>query len=366
MGASYQLLLDGAEVDADLHAGIGTLEVEENADLPGAIQLTLPIDSAGDDLTHLADPAVQPHARLAVVVNIDGKAPECIFDGFVLSHKIHLEKGTTDSSLEVWGQDASWLMNLEEKVHEWPDMTDAAIANDIFGQYGFTPSADNTIDDSPAHVESGHTLMQRGSDIQFLERLARRTGKLCRVAGGAEAGKPIGYFAKPNLEGEPILTLSLHGEEPTTVAALDFTWDVARPTEIVGRQASFAAPEPFEGSAAESGLSLLEARDLATFAGKPMKALLATTVDDAGEMLMRARATLRESGFFVRCTGEADASRLNGVLRVGTVVKVDGAGSLHSGKYLVWSVRHTFTPESHKMRFVLVRNAVGAPSGGAS
>jgi hypothetical protein len=69
---------------------------------------------------------------------------------------------------------------------------------------------------------------------------------------------------------------------------------------------------------------------------------------------------LREAGWFVRCSGQADVSRLNAVLRVGTVVQINGAGSLNSGKYFVWSVRHTIDKDSHKMNFVLVRNAIGS------
>jgi hypothetical protein len=32
---------------------------------------------------------------------------------------------------------------------------------------------------------------------------------------------------------------------------------------------------------------------------------------------------------------------------------------VHSGKYFVWSIRHTITQDTHRMRFVLTRNAVG-------
>jgi hypothetical protein len=63
----------------------------------------------------------------------------------------------------------------------------------------------------------------------------------------------------------------------------------------------------------------------------------------------------------VKCEGETDLARLKSVLRVATVVQVNGAGKLHSGKYFVWSVRHTIGAESHRMKFVLVRNAVGSP-----
>jgi hypothetical protein len=48
-------------------------------------------------------------------------------------------------------------------------------------------------------------------------------------------------------------------------------------------------------------------------------------------------------------------------------VQIEGIGSLHYGKYYVWSVRHTITRDAHKMKFVLVRNAVGPqPAGGVA
>ena len=68
-------------------------------------------------------------------------------------------------------------MGLTDTAYEWAGMTDGAVANQIFGYYGFQPAPGNTVDDSPAHTEDGHTLMQRGSDIEFLRRLGRRTGR---------------------------------------------------------------------------------------------------------------------------------------------------------------------------------------------
>lgn len=370
MPHTYQLLVDGAPVDAALYASISSVEVEENAELPGAIQLHLPVAADGSgDLTRINDDTFRPFANLAVVVTPEDGSPECIFDGYVLSHKLHLDRGATASSLLVWGQDASWLMNLEEKVKEWADVTDGTVANTIFGDYGITPSPDNTSDDSASHTESGHTLMQRASDIQFLRQLARRNGKLCRIAAGAAAGQLTGYFAKPSLDGEPAATLTLNDPDKVMVSALDFEWDVTRPTEVAARQALFTDDSDggVSGDASDAGLSLLADRRLADFAGRAMKAMLTTAVDDAGELQMRATSLLREGGFFVRCTGDVDLAALGSVLRVGTVVQVDGAGSVHSGKYFVWSVRHAITLDAYKMTFVLVRNAVGpapSPAGG--
>ena len=366
-GVSYKLLSGGSPVDTSLYSEISVLEVEEHAELPGALQFELPVDASNNDLSHVGDDLVQPYANLAVVVSCDGQPDQCIFDGYVLSNKLHIENGITKSKLVVWAQDDSWQMNQAENVKEWSGMTDGQVANAIFGTYGFTPADANTDDDSVTHVDTGHTLMQRATDIQFLRMLARRSGKLCRVACTDTPGQATGYFITPDLTPDPAVTLTITGDTPT-VSALDFEWDVARPTEVTGRQATFDSGAPQDGvvgDATDPGLPPLDARDLPTFASQPMTALLTTTVDDAGELLVRATSVVREGSFFVRCTGEVDVSQINAVLRVGTVVQINGAGSMFSGKYFVWSVRHSIKIDSLKMSFVFVKNSIGAaPSGG--
>lgn len=368
MASTYRLILNGTAADSTLYGDLALLEVEENADLPGAIQLNLPVSrSETGDLTYVNDDRLQPFANLAVVATAEGKPDECIFDGYVLAHKLHLETGITNATLQVWGQDASWLMNLEEKVREWVNVTDASVANTLFGEYGFSPSPDNTEDDFPSHTEDGHSLMQRTSDIQFLRNLARRNGKLCRVACTTTPGQHIGYFAKPKMAGNPVVTLALNDPVTWVVNALDLNWDVTRPSAVKASQALFndSSEDGISVETDDAGLDLLDDRSLSSFAGRPMTVLLTAPVDDAGELELRAKSLLREASWFAKCEGEADVSRLNAILRVGTVVQLDGIGSLNSGKYYVWSVRHRITSDSHKMKFTLVRNAVGpSPAGG--
>jgi hypothetical protein len=369
MPSTFSLLLNGAPADDKLVTALSMLEIEENADLPGAIQLRVPVDTTGGgDLTYVSDGRFAPFANIAVVATPDSGSPQCIFDGYVLSHKLHIETGTTGSTLQVWGQDASWLMNLDEKAREWVDVTDADVANAVFGDYGVTPSPDNADDDSPSHTEDGHSLMQRATDIQFLRTLARRNGKLCRVACADQPGQRTGYFAKPKLDGDPAATLTLNDPDTWNVTALDIEWEVTRPTAVAARQALFIDNDEDGVSAdtSDSGLALLDQRGLADFSGQTVTVILTAPVDDGGELGLRARSVLREAGWFVRCEGEADVARLNSILRAGTVVQLGGLGALHSGKYYVWSVRHSITAESHRMKFVLVRNAVGAPPAGSS
>jgi hypothetical protein len=362
--ARFQVLFDGQPAADAFYQSVTSVEVEENADLPGAIQVTLPIASSGaagaEDLTVIGDDAWKPYGRIAVVATPDGGTDACIFDGHVLSQKVHLDRGTTASSVRVWGQDVTCMMNLEEVVKPWTKK-DGEIANEIFDKYSFAKASGNLSDDSPAHPEDKHTVMQRATDAQFLRDRARRNGKLFRICCDRTAGQNTGYFVKPDLDASPDATLVINPPGSANVDTLDFEWDVARPTKVLA-QVLLASKDPDKGDTEASGLSLLDSRSLAALVGDShaMQARLTTATGSVDELKQRAASLLREAGWFVKCEGETDLARLGKVLRVARVVQVDGAGQIHSGKYFVWSVRHTITSESHRMKFTLVRNAVGS------
>ncbi len=367
MSTTFDILANGASA-TDFVSAFAELEVEENADLPGAFSLTLPVTRTDTgDLDVVDDQRLAPLANLAVTARADDGETHCLIDGFVLSHAAHLDGRAAASTLKVWGLDATWSMNMEEKTREWVDMTDGAVANTIFGEHGVDPADVNLDDDSPSHTEDNHSLMQRATDAQFLRMLARRSGKLFRVFCTDTPGKRTGWFGKPKLDGDPVTVLSLDDTASAAVGPLEISWDVMRPTAVTAGQKLLTETDPDSvgGTTTDPALPLLEQRGLADFAGSPVTALLGPAVDDGGELTQRAQAVLREAGWFVRCTGRVDANRLGSILRVGTVVRLDAAGTVHSGKYFVWSVRHKINAERHLMEFVLVRNAVGkSPAGG--
>ncbi|WP_068076540.1 hypothetical protein [Novosphingobium lentum] len=366
MPSSFDLFSGGTAV-TDFDTSVLDLEIEENVDLPGAFRVTLPVKvSASGDYDTVSDPRFGPLSNIAVTAQAaDGQA-HCLIDGFVLAQDLHLDAGASASTLKITGQDASWLMNMTETVREWADVTDGAAANTIFGDYGFTPDPANLDDDSAAHTSDTASLMQRASDAQFLRDLARRSGKLFRVFCTDKPGERTGAFVTPSVAGEPALMLALNPSDDANIGPLQITWDVMRPSSVTAQQLLFsdASGEASGGETTASGLADLDAKNLAAFAGQPVSTLLTTQAGDAETVALRAQSVLRESGWFVRCEGSTDAVRLGAIMRAGTVVQVNSAGSLHSGKYFVWSVRHHITANAHEMKFVLMRNAVGAPSPG--
>jgi hypothetical protein len=362
MSTLFDILIGGTAAQ-DFDADIVELEVEENADLPGAFSITLPVSlTSSGDYDTVSDQRLAPLSNIAITAQASDGQTQCLIDGYVLSQSIHLDTGTSKSTVKVWGQDASWLMNTTEKTREWVDVTDGAAANTIFGEYGFAPDPSNLDDDSPAHTSDGASLMQRASDAQFLRVLARRSGKLFRIFCTDTPGQRTGFFAKPDITSDPAVTLTLNDSNAATVSALDISWDVMRPSAVTAQQVLFTDSDPngAGGTVTDDGLSPMDQRALTDVAGGTLTALLTTTAADADTLTQRAESVLREAGWFVRCQGTTDADRLGSILRAGTVAKIDAAGALHSGNYLVWSVRHHITAEKHEMAFVLVRNAVGA------
>jgi hypothetical protein len=384
MGNFYKLTLAGQAADDQLSTLITSLEVEEVMDGSAAMQIVLPLSrSDSGDINYVSDARFAPLSNITVVATAGGSgatgvtagasplgggaapsADQCIFDGYVLSQRAHLETGLTHSTVTIWAQDASWLMSQTEKAREWADVTDSDVAASIFGDYGVTPSDQNSQDDSASHTADTHSLMQRGTDFAFLRMLARRSGKVCRIACADKPGQRTGYFASPKIDGDPALTLNLNDPANWTVGELDFEWDATRPSAVTARSALFSDPssDGATGDATDSGLKPMGARDLATFAGKPTTVILTAAADNVGDLTQRAKALLREAGWFARCSGEADADRLGVVLRPGMIAAANGVGTLFSGSWLVWSVRHKITREGHKMYFTMVRNAVGAAS----
>src|SRR5215218_7914825 len=142
--STYQVLFDGTPAAQEFYDMVSLLEIEENADLPGAISMQLPVSAKDGELSWVGDARIAPYANIAVLATPEGGAQHCIFDGYVLTHKVHLPAGPAGATVEVWGQDASVLMSLTDTVKEWSGLSDSDVAGQIFASYGYSAAADNS------------------------------------------------------------------------------------------------------------------------------------------------------------------------------------------------------------------------------
>ena len=70
--ATLQLYVDGSPASADFIGSLARLEVEDNLDMPSAIELQVPVMRDADgELTVVGDTRFRPFSSIAVVVKPD-------------------------------------------------------------------------------------------------------------------------------------------------------------------------------------------------------------------------------------------------------------------------------------------------------
>lgn len=342
-------LMVNSQADSELTKEVARVEVHERLGATTTYRLRFHVDVEAGDLRWLADERLGPGTEIAVVAGAAESA--YLVRGPVYGHQIHLVHGGAGSWLDVNGADRSVEMDRQSKVVTWGNVTDSSAATAILGQYGFLPEVEGT---DAGHYENKHVLMQRESDLQFLRKLARRNGFYLWIT--SDAAVDTAHFAPPPLEGAPAATLVINLDQ-ANLETFDLTWDVERPTSVVGQQLDLNSKSSLDGAVEGAPQTLLGDRGLSDVAGGSRSVHVAAPVDDTGDLQARGRGALTEAGWFIRSTCRTSLNKLGQLVRAHTVVEVQGAGSRHSGRYFVAGVHHTLDATAHTMDLTLLRNA---------
>src|SRR2546425_4875069 len=322
MGLGAAIAVNG-QPDAEL-GGATFVEVHERAGLPTTFRLRYEADIAQSDLPQLVDARTGPGSILSVLVPVGG-ANECLVKGPVHGQHIHLEHGGNGSYFEVRGADRSSEMDREAQSVIWDQVTDSDVVSTIVAGYSFTPDVDTT---AASHAEDRHTLVQRESDLRFVQRLARRNGFLFWISADS-SGVETAHFKRPPVGGSPAATLIINQDNPS-LQVFDIKWDVERPTSIDAAQVDLNSKGDIDGSASQSPLKALAAQDLATITGDTRSLHLAAPADDAGDLRARAEGALIEALWFVRASCDARLDAVGALVRAHTVRALQGARSRHT------------------------------------
>ncbi len=354
--AAYTLTLNDAPADPDLLELIAAIDVDDNAALASAFRLRVPIGLDDDgEWTQVAD-TFPPLMRVVIGVQFGPDVSETLLTGYITSHRIHFDKDVSASYLDVLGMDDTVLMNLEEKIVAWTNMADSDIVTQIFGLYDFIPDVESTL---PSYVEDEVTVIQRGTDLGFVRRLAQRNAFEFFLETDATTGLTTAHFHRPRLTDKPQKDLALAFEDESNVKALDVHYDALRPTTVEARGVVLADKSERSAVALAASLDALGADALLDVLNRQPKTLLSRTgaFDDV-ELQARTQAAVDASSWAVSLSGELDVTAYQGVLRAGRTVLVKGIGSAYSGEYYVARVRHALSPNEYTQRFELTRNAL--------
>lgn len=418
-----RIWLDGVAVES-LAGSVLSVDVEERADEASSARILLDLSPVGlsedagdwDALEHgpFAQARGLPGFRLLSRVTIalgfeaadaDPAVTATVFDGFVTAIEPVIGRNRVpDSYLILTCLDASCLMHLETVTRTWDELTDAQIAAEIFGKYGFASTPGDTIEDGGVSRDAATPgLVQRGTDAEFLRMLARRNGfewylePTGVVHAGAHPGRDVvGHFHSPRVDATPQPVLALFPRLAPTLQTFRARFDSHQPSRVrswhIDERSRALQRVDLEDTAltrmgshgrgsvlAERLGTIQPVRAGATTAGEPGgPGSLPATLDIVSgnvphspvELANLARASLRVADWFVVGSGTVQCDRYPQVVRSRRPVTVSGAGHLLDGLWYCQGVRHRWgvdpaDPEReqsvrrYEADVTVVRNALG-------
>jgi hypothetical protein len=372
--------IDGVPM-ADAIGKIRRLEVDERADDVSSFHMTLDMAPADDDWTQLADGRFALLHRMTIGFGLgppDQKAADVkdiVFDGYVTAvEPVFGVDRTSESSLELFGLDAGCLMHLEERKRRFEGLSDSAIVRQIYSEYGFTTDGDAIEATAPNRDPDRGTMMQRGTDADFIRMLARRNGFEAYVehgpatvkAGAAAAPECAGHFHRPRPDRAKQPTLALTPHQAPTLIEMKARWESHRPSEIhadhlderTRRIRSSKITQPRFPRLGKTGRGDIIKSKLAGILPKrsDLVAVGLQHVDvphEQTEVGNLAWSDFLVADWLVEATARVRATLYPKILRARRPVEVAGAGKLLDGDWYVKAVRHCWVWDDEQNKYEL-------------
>jgi phage protein D len=380
----YQIAFNDETVDEAFYGDVMSLTVEESTATASTLrlQLTTMLQDDGSWL-YLEDDRLALFTKVSIKLGFMGGAGlagelggltsggneglEPVFDGYITAVHVSLEGQSYGGNIEVSGMDTSILMSLEEKITTWKNLADSDIVQQILSNYGVQVQVDST---PTVHQENDTTIVQRGTDIQFVRDLAQRNGVEFYFETAKESGNVIAYFRAPQLTGTPQPDLAMQFGEESNLRSFSARLSGQRPLNVKTQQLDVKANSPNTAQSNDTQLTKLGDKDANTLIGGPLESLvipkeaqaqmlvLGPPTSDATELHTLVQAVRDEASWLIVAQGEINSDAYQRVLRPHRLVLVKGAGTPYSGKYYVTSVVHELRGvESYLQRFEARRNA---------
>jgi hypothetical protein len=303
--------------------------------------------------------AQTPMLRVVIVVTINS-VPQVLMDGVMTNHQMQPGPAGGASTLTIMGKDLTKVLALQDFGGlPYPAMPIEARVAFILAKYapfGLIPLViPSLFTDVPVPVERIPT--QEGTDLQYIQGLARDVGHVFYIEPGPAPGTNVAYFGPPIKLGIPQPALNIDMDAHTNVQSLNFRFETAEtslPVVMIQNQLTRAPiPLPIPRlNPLQPPLGLI-----------PAPITNVTVLRDTARLsppaaLARGVAAASRSQDAVAGNGTLDVLRYGRVLRARQLVGVRGAGLAFDGLYYVEQATTTIKPGEFKQDFNLSRNGI--------
>jgi phage protein D len=358
---TFALSIAGSPATSAVLNSIQLIEVEDHSELADMLRLRIAVSvkDSGSGWTIVDDSMFERLTAIKLTVTVGSGSAITLFNGYVIENDVEFSNQPNGSVMTVVAMDPTVLMHLEERVKAWPNMAHSDVASAIFSgsAYGFTPVVQAT---NYAPHEDDHTLMQRGTDIQFLQQLANANGYECYIDLDESSGAVQGHFHPPTTDDDPQSTMTVNMGSATNINRFRARYDMLGPTTASGTTVDFEQKSNEPGQADTSDQNSLGS-DQSTSTDRPRKVLLSGLgMGQSAEVQRYAQSVVDRSSWAITADGELNTAAFGFVLRAKQPVTVRGVGRDFSGLYYVYKVVHLISSDGNYLqRFTLRRNAVG-------
>jgi hypothetical protein len=361
LGTRLQLLVGPTvplPASFDVVDALRTVEISTSDSGNDGFQLTFAIGQdtpLGSNLLTMG--TFEPLNRVVVMVLHEGR-PHVLSDGLVTDQQVVPSNRPGETQLHVTGVDIGLRLDLEEKNRRWANRADFMIVGEIlleYAQYGIVPSITPTTD---FPIETLRVPSQQGTDLQYVQELARRNGFVFYLETTPAPGVVTAYWGPENRLGFPQPALSMNMGPFTNVdQPLHFRYDALR-----GTAPQVTITDPVLGLRIPIPLPNITTVPLATRPSPALRTTLPrdTAGSDTSQAISRGLSELASGADAVTATGQVQLDRYGAILRPRSLVGVRGAGYDYDGTWYTRSVTYRIERGKFDQSFTLIREGRGA------
>lgn len=340
------------------------IEVTHDDEERSGFQVVLQAGRSGaasrTDDPFLADQRLKPGERIIIGVVFNG-SPYILMDGLISHQQFSPSFTPGESTFTLTGEDVSLAMDRNEKPEQHPAQDEKVIIEQLlqkYSQYGLKLTIEKPPLKAPAQQE--RIPVKLGTDLEYIQDLARQHGYVFYITPGPNAGQNSVYWGPPQPlnRQEPQKALTVNMGAYTNVESLDFQHNALAPTQVLGRF------QDRDSNRLES-LNLAQSTRPPLAKASPFYPTLARRSYSRESGHSRQRATIlaqaqvnRSIDQAVRVSGELDTVRYGGLLEVRKLIGLRGVGFHYDGIYYVKQVSHSLRPGEYKQKFTLTREGL--------
>jgi phage protein D len=359
MAAEFRMFFNNEPASAEQLDLFSELRIDQAIGMVTEAELKMQIgtDDSGA-WSYMEDQWLQPFERVRVEVRIGDGDWVALIDGPIVGQRFELSSAPNESYLTLIVHDDSALMNREETVELYEEMTASDIADRLISDAGLIPQVDSV---AAAGATLERVIVQRGTPMQLLRELARQHGMVVYVKPGDSPGQSIGVFENLDLSPGDHQELLLLGAE-RNLNRFEVEYDANRPFQARSGSVDAASLSVIGAEASQPSLTPMGDFPVHSIA-EAGAAILARHREEANDQTAATTAAVDHSSWAYSAEAELGENYPN-VLAPYSVVTVTGVGGYLSGDYLIGRVTHMINDEYYRQTVGLRRNARSAGSGG--